>query len=363
MTNSEQVIHFFMSAVTPGGFVTHFSELTDPCRYRQAYLIKGAPGCGKSTLIRRAAAAAVLQGKPVEMIHCSADPQSLDAVVLGDVTLTDATAPHTLEPASPGLFERVISLYDFCDPKVLSQNKTPIQQAVALQTTLQKRTAAYVRAAGMLLASCERLAARCIDGEKLSNYIARFCMRELKKPHTGKGTERVRYLSALGENGVVLFLETAQKLCQRRILLLDDSGAASGIILSEVRAAALSMGYDVYSCPCPMSASGRLEHLLIPQLSLCLLTSNKFHPIAIEGSRRVHTARFFNREQMQSHSFRNSFQRRAARQLLQEASIFSGQWLENRRALEKYYTAACDFTASDRYFDRFLAEISAPVGQ
>ena len=53
---NENIYHFFMSAYTPNGFVSHFNELNNPQKYKRAYLIKGGTGSGKSTLIKKAAA-------------------------------------------------------------------------------------------------------------------------------------------------------------------------------------------------------------------------------------------------------------------------------------------------------------------
>ena len=46
-------------------------------------LVGGAPGIGKSTLLRRIAAHLEEQGETVELIHCSSDPDSLDGVICG----------------------------------------------------------------------------------------------------------------------------------------------------------------------------------------------------------------------------------------------------------------------------------------
>ena len=76
----------------------------------QLYLIKSGPGCGKSTMMKQLAQ---LSAGPVQRIHCSSDPDSLDGVVFCDknAAILDATAPHTLEPLAPGADEVVVSLY------------------------------------------------------------------------------------------------------------------------------------------------------------------------------------------------------------------------------------------------------------
>ncbi len=94
--NSNPQIKYFLGANSPQGFYSLYSELIDPAQARAIYILKGGPGCGKSTLMRRVGAALEEAGCTVEYICCSGDPDSLDAVIapaLG-VALVDGTAPH-----------------------------------------------------------------------------------------------------------------------------------------------------------------------------------------------------------------------------------------------------------------------------
>ena len=87
---------YFLGGVTAGGFRTRFSEqIQQPGFY--TYILKGGPGTGKSTLMKRVAAA--FDGEPISLYHCSSDESSLDAVVLEDrgVVIVDGTAPHVFE--------------------------------------------------------------------------------------------------------------------------------------------------------------------------------------------------------------------------------------------------------------------------
>ncbi len=357
---SENIYHFFMSAATPSGFVTNFSELTDETRYQKAYLIKGGPGSGKSTLIKKAATVMGKKQGAVELIHCSADVSSMDAAVFhhSKTTILDATAPHVVNPAIPGVFERMVSLYDCFDNKKLKEFEPEIRRAKEAEEMCRKRFESLYRAAGMLLSSNESIAARCIDADKLSNFIARLCMRELKKPEAENSELRRRYLSSLTKDGVFVFTDTAEKLCDRLLVLQDDNGAVAGIILEGMCAAALSMGHTVYSCPCPMSRSGRIEHLFIPELRLGFMTSNKFHPIKLPAAKIIHTSRFIDKERMREYSFRASFQRRAARELLKEAAVFLNERLSAHQRLEEFYVKSCDFVAREALFDAVLSELA-----
>lgn len=92
----EPKVSFFLGANTPSGFYSLYDQLIDPDEARRVYLLKGGPGCGKSSLMRRVAQAMEEKGASVEYIACSGDPDSLDAVVFPalNTAIVDGTAPH-----------------------------------------------------------------------------------------------------------------------------------------------------------------------------------------------------------------------------------------------------------------------------
>lgn len=105
-------IQYFLGANSPAGFYSLYSELLSPETANAIYILKGGPGCGKSTLMRRVAQQAAQAGETVEYILCSADPDSLDGVVLPRLgaALVDGTAPHVVEPKYPGAVEQYVNL-------------------------------------------------------------------------------------------------------------------------------------------------------------------------------------------------------------------------------------------------------------
>ena len=93
-------IEYFLGANSPSGFYSLYDQLLPPERARAIYILKGGPGCGKSTLMRKVAAWAQEAGLETEYILCSGDPDSLDALILPGraVAIVDGTAPHMVVP-------------------------------------------------------------------------------------------------------------------------------------------------------------------------------------------------------------------------------------------------------------------------
>ena len=80
--STEPQVRYFLGANSPAGFYSLYDQLIDPAEAEAVFILKGGPGCGKSTLMKRVAAAAEERGLQVEYIPCSGDPDSLDAILL-----------------------------------------------------------------------------------------------------------------------------------------------------------------------------------------------------------------------------------------------------------------------------------------
>ncbi|WP_257347570.1 PRK06851 family protein [Pseudalkalibacillus decolorationis] len=90
--------HRYLGAATPEGAVDFIQNLTEDVYKR--YFIKGRPGSGKSTMLKKIAAAAEDKGFDTEVYHCGFDPNSLDMVIVRELgfAIFDSTAPHEYFP-------------------------------------------------------------------------------------------------------------------------------------------------------------------------------------------------------------------------------------------------------------------------
>ena len=93
---AEAKVCFYLGAKSPTGFYSLYDQLLEPEQAETIYILKGGPGCGKSSLMRWVAQAMEEKGASVEYIACSGDPDSLDAVVFPalNTAIVDGTAPH-----------------------------------------------------------------------------------------------------------------------------------------------------------------------------------------------------------------------------------------------------------------------------
>ena len=104
--------HRFFGASTPSGSMDYIDNITTGIAKR--YLIKGRPGTGKSTLLKKLVAKAAECGLVTDVYHCGFDSNSLDMVILPEINtcIFDSTAPHLYEKSRPN--DEIIDMYAKC---------------------------------------------------------------------------------------------------------------------------------------------------------------------------------------------------------------------------------------------------------
>ena len=350
----------FLAANTPEGFVSFFDELYNPYQNSQAYIIKGGPGTGKSTFIRKIARAFEERGFDTELVYCSSDPDSLDGLIVPQkgFSICDGTAPHVMEPRFPGAVENIINLGQFWDEKKLRKNADEIRRLFIENSLYHRQSAGYLAAAGHVNRQNRKLAASYIKREKTDSFAARFIYRELSpKKKNSPGECKRRFLSAITPKGNIFLSDTVRRLCPRIIGMDDNEGVASTLITERVMQGAIKNGYSVISCRCPLNPT-ESEHLIIPEKGIALVRVCGVSA-EIDCDRVIHTGRF-----MEEGFFKNKqyikFNCKVRDELVKESIGRLKKAKEVHDKLEEIYIDAMDFERLNEFRESFIEEIFAP---
>lgn len=347
---------YFLGANSKDGFYSLMDRLIDPAEARAIYILKGGPGCGKSSLMKKVGQAAQDAGCCPQYIYCSGDPDSLDGLVIDEwgVALCDGTAPHIAEPSYPGAVERYVNLGACYDTAGLATHKKEIMELMGGYQGAYRRAYRCLKGAGQLIEDNLELLETDALKAKIKKRAKGIIAREIPKHGTG-GKVTERFLSALTCKGQVCLFETANELCKYIYELADSYGLAH-LLLEELLGAAVERGHDAVVCPDPMAPS-RLQHLLLPGLGVAFVTGSPELPYPGKPYRRIRLDAMADQEELRRHKARIRFSRKVARALLDEGMETLAAEKELHDALEKVYNPYVDFDRVYAMADEVIGEI------
>lgn len=352
-------VGYFLGCSSPGGFHSFFGEMCPPHEGGYTYIIKGGPGTGKSSLMKKINSILRYAGVQTELVYCSSDPSSLDGVYASSLgcMIADGTAPHVLEPRYPGAAQELVDLGRFWNKESLRSHAEEIIRLTDENAACHRRCRRFIEAASLLRDDVMRLSLAAVDTAKIKRSATRIAAREFGTPSGHIGEESHRLLSAVTPEGVKFFDSTVRLMCNRVYIIEDSNASCAAALLSLLRGYALSDGYDVITSPCPLSPEGEPEHLLVPALRLGFVTSNRFHAADFENTVKISSARFTDRAQLREHTSRLSFTKKAYAEFVEEAVLSLAAAKAVHDELERLYISAMDFSVMDALAARLAGDM------
>lgn len=275
--SNEHVTHYFLGANSRYGFYSLYDNFIDFKKGDFLWVIKGGPGCGKSSFMKKIGKAAAEKGLPVEYIICSGDPDSVDGVYLPTLRTgyVDGTAPHVIEATYPGAASLYLDLGTFYDAGALERSLEEIIEINKTYKGLYAKAYEYLEAAGGLSAKAYPGLWGEAEKEKIKKKLRGLAAREFKNVQ-GKGEVHYRYISAISCKGRILLQNTLDNICSR-VYAIDNELGMGNFYLSELCSLAQEKGLSVTICPDPLDPN-LIEAVMLPELSLGFL--------AVDGSRQ-----------------------------------------------------------------------------
>lgn len=355
----EPQVRFYLGANSPTGFYSLYDQMLSPDEAEDIFILKGGPGCGKSSLMRKVGAAMESRGLAVEYILCSGDPDSLDAIIIPALktALVDGTAPHVVEPKYPGVVERYVNLGAYYNRGGLAAMRGEIISCMSGYKGCYARAYRCLSAAAQIGEDMRALLCTPTLEAKLAKRARGILSREVKKSGGAAGRSIQRFLGAITWRGVLCQFDTADALCKRVYELPDTYGLAHGL-LTHLAAGAMAAGYDVIVCPDPMHPD-RMEHLLIPALSLAFVSSSPAQSYPKRPYRRVRLDAMVEPELLHRSKARLRFSRKVSAALTEEAVESLAQAKSMHDTLETLYNPHVDFEQVYHTAQDIIDELSA----
>lgn len=344
---------FFLGSSGPSGFRTDFSKIINKPGY-YTYILKGGPGTGKSTLMKKIASEC---GEECDLYYCSSDIRSLDAIVMNDskIIVIDGTSPHTFDPSLPGISQEIVNLGQFWNRDKLLPHKDTIRFCFNENAAYHKRARRYISALSSLTEGLYSLGETALIKDKLIAHVEKIIAGlSFENREKALSESEFRQLSAFTSYGYITReLPEDYSVC----LLEDDLFAASDLLLKIISEKAAENGYSVYISRCCAFDSTVYEHLIIPELKTAFMSSGFFCEYENKNGININLKRFYNKKILSEKKNYISFNRKAVTEIKKAVSETIDTALSVHNELEKYYIDSLDTKSLNEFSETFLDNI------
>lgn len=350
--------HYFASGNTARG--AHYLYDSAFQGLSQIFLLEGPPGTGKSTTIKHIAENMLMHGRNVELFHSPLDPDSLDALIINDMSIGVADG-RLCEGVSA--LNNIVRI-DFGSAVDESQFSEKIHEEISAlqQTLLRTYSNAYSSFSSALRThdDWESVYISHMDFQKADLIVNQLSKALFGKQKLNK-QPRVRHLffGAATPGGAVDHIQNLTVDFDTRIFMKGRPGSGKSTLLKKLAGFAEQKGFDVEAFHCGFDPNS-LDMLIFPELSLAIFDStvphlyfpNRIGDEILDMYERTIQPGTDERHatELEPIKIRYSQQMKAAATCLKEA-------LEISSAIKAYYIAATDYTCIDKLGYELLIEI------
>ena len=339
---------YFAGCNTGKGFINYLPFALEGVD--RVFILKGSPGSGKSSMMKKIASEAESSGIGVERIFCSSDPNSLDGIIMREVSaaVIDGTAPHTAEANYPGAVETIINLGEFWDSEMLRSHRDEIM-------TLSKRKSEHFTEAYLLLSASDKLRTarnnavlRAVKKEKMEAAVGRLFSKVAKK---GSGTFSYRLASAFGTSGLRI-LDTFKNASD--FYYFSDKYGISSLFISELLKLAAKNDVSVIVSPDPFDTAVPAAVCFTDTRTVFLSSNCSYFK---ESANVINTERFIDKSEIASCREKIKFLQKCVYSVNAAAAEALGKAKEAHMNMEQIYSLAMDFSEIDSLVEILSSEI------
>ncbi len=346
-----KTIRTFLGANSCEGFASLYGTFPGENR---TIVIKGGPGSGKSSIMKKAAGEALKRGYFVEYCYCSSDAESLDGIRIPELSLcmVDGTPPHLTEPRFPGAVDEIFYTGQFWDGKKLRENAEEIQKFSADIKGCFARAYRYLSAAGKAREDIRIAAEKITEKLKLQKFASSLLGKHLKVSK-GEAILRPRFLSGIAPQGLVVHRDTVYTMA-KTVYVLQDTYGISSLFLDRILEEATQYNQEIYVFYDPLTPSV-VQHIVLPQAEVGFVTSNKIHPFEPQNAYRIHLERFLQNEDSLKLHYKST--EKLTEACLKEALSCLKREKTLHDDLEEFYIEAMDFGKFNGAVNRFVKNL------
>ena len=349
-----KVRKIFPGANTSNGFYSYFDYII-PKDINRIFCLKGGPGVGKSSLMKKVARDFSERGYDVEVFPCSSDPGSLDAVLVKKlkVVLLDATAPHIVDPKIPGAIDEIVNFGDFWNVDNLESNKREIEQCNKEISACFQRAFKYLSAAKPIFYDIESKNSNAMNFGKLNKFTDEFIEELFKGTENKEELSVARHLfgTAITPIGHIDYADNLLQEAERIFYIKGKIGYGKTTFLKRVYDKAILKGLKVEVFHYPLIPD-KIESIMITDLGIAITTSSLFKDKEV-----INLEQFMNEDKIINYKEELEVDEKILDELINYAISNLKKAKSNHDIIEAYYIPNMDFNKVDELKEELVERI------
>jgi hypothetical protein len=357
--------HYYAGSNSSRGFYSFYDQALKGLDC--LYILKGGPGTGKSTLIRKVGESLNEKGFDIEFLHCSSDNQSLDGVVIPALKtgIVDGTAPHIVDPRYPGVIDCIVNLGDYRDDDKLSAHKEKIVQLTDKISATFMKAYEQFGTAKKIHDDIEKIYIKAMDFQKADQVTEQLISRIYSKAIPSERSPKTKHLfmGAATPKGPVCYYDNLTEQDDTRFIVKGRAGSGKSTMMKKIGARAESLGLTVTYYHCAFDP-GSIDMVSIPGLKTSILDGTAPHvfepsragdeivdmfELCIDPAVEVEQAEELGKLEAEYQSF------------MQEGTNYLAEAKCLHDELEVFYVEAMDFDGINKKAEELINQIAALI--
>jgi len=335
--------YVFASSYTSQGFYTFIPQLIKALG--RVYILKGAPGTGKSTFIRLVGEMMSEQGLEVEFWISALDSITPDGVYVPQLNLAviNGSLPISIEPRYPGVREQLINLGEYLDSEAIEMQGDRIVSLVDQMELCVEQVYNLIKEASRVKERIRQINAQHLNLEKMTQLTGQIAAEIL----ANRSGEKHYFAGAFTVDGWMDYIHELSSTCRKRYIFKGPSGSGKSMIISEIACQARERGYFLEYYHCGLEVDS-LAMVIIRDLQIALIEAgiadmpNRPWDVVVDLSNCLDD--YDAGELMEG----NNEIYRAFESLLLEAQQQLEKSSYSNKELKKIYAGAMDFSRLDQ---------------
>lgn len=348
LINTKDAETYFAGANTGDGFLGSYGDIANENELERVYIIKGGPGTGKSSLMRKIAKDAEVCGISVTFYLCGSDPDSLDCIVIdGRIAVLDGTFPHVKDMKYPGARSSIIDLSKCWNDKVLEKHGTEIISSSALKSFEYASAYRYLKSAEQIELDNAEYRNRTFNSQKAEAFASRF-VKKLGKPNLKSPSVKHLYTAGVTMKGLTRVPTLYDKAAIK--LIVKDSFGCSTDILNILYEKLASAGFSLIVGHVPLSNS--ISEIYVADAGV-VITAFDWQ----SGDKIINADRFVDKEALPQVKGKIRLASKCREECITVALASLKKAAEYHFALENIYIDAMNFDVLNTITEQLKSEI------